>query len=825
MLATLDLNGAWRLCWSDGERGRLEYANNPVADEARYIDATVPGEVHLDLWRAGLIEDPYVGTNCLKARWVEECQWAYRRWFEAPRTRGRVWLVFERLDLVAKIFLNGELIGSHQNVFYPCRVEVTGKLKPERNLLTVHVESGLFAVMDKPMEDYVRKPDQRLHKCVWLRKPQCQFNWDWSTRLINVGITGDVRLEWTADPVRLDQFVPLAEVTPDLRTGTLRARLFVEAFRETRAELMVEIAGQRLTQAVKLEPGMNRVEATVRMDNPALWWPAGHGPQHIYDVRAMLKIGGKLVGEKKARIGFRHVRIYQDPHPEKGRYFIVEINGKKIFCKGANLVPADMIFVRCDRARYDALTDLAREANFNLLRVWGGGQYESDDFYELCDLKGILVWQEFIFACNKYPVVHKEFFDNVLAEARYNIRRLASHPSLVIWCGNNEMEWGAWDWGFTNGGAIYPDYALFHLTLPRLLKDEDPTRFYWPSSPYSLDGEHPNADHTGDQHPWSVGFANLDFRDYRKMSCRFPNEGGFLGPTSLPTMLACLPDGHRHVQSFAWQIHDNSVDSWGHPSYPDGILPLWTGLDTRKLSIPEYTYWGGLIQGEALGEYIRNFRRRMFDSAAAVFWMFNDCWPATRSWTIVDYYLRRTPSFHPVRRAMEPVTVVVVEEGANIVVFGINDTDKPVRGDLRYGIFTLDGDYPLDRTEQVILQPNTASPLATFRRSLWKNPRTQLAFAQLTDEQGRVARHRLVLPLFKELHWPPARVTVRIARGKATFSSPTFVWGVCLDLDGERTLPDNFFDLFPGIPYSMPWPYRTPPRILHTGNLHRARRG
>ncbi|MDW8345247.1 MAG: glycoside hydrolase family 2 protein, partial [Verrucomicrobiae bacterium] len=510
MLSTLDLNGTWRLRWSDGERGRVEYANRPETDEARYIDAQVPGEVHLDLWRAGLIEDPYVGTNCLKARWVEECYWAYRRWFEAPRITGHAWLVFERLDLVARIFLNGELVGTHQNVFYPCRIEVTGKLKPGRNLLTVHIEGGLFEVMDKPMAGFLRKLDQRLHKGVWLRKPQCQFSWDWSTRLINVGITGNVRLEWTTDPVRLDQLVPLVEVTPDLRTGVVRARLYVEAFRKTRAELIVEVAGRRVAEPVSLGPGMNRVEAVVTVTDPALWWPAGHGPQHLYDVRATLRVRSKEVGTKTARIGFRHVRINQQPHPQKGRYFIVEINGKKIFCKGANLVPADMIFQRCDRARYDTLTDRAREANFNLLRVWGGGQYESDDFYELCDLKGILVWQEFIFACHKYPVVHKEFLDDVVKEATWNIRRLASHPSLIVWCGNNEMEWGAWDWGFDQGAMTYPDYALFHLTLPRLLREEDPTRFYWPSSPYSLDGEHPNADHTGDQHPWSVGFANLD---------------------------------------------------------------------------------------------------------------------------------------------------------------------------------------------------------------------------------------------------------------------------------------------------------------------------
>ncbi|HTS19228.1 MAG TPA: hypothetical protein VMP11_16750 [Verrucomicrobiae bacterium] len=823
MLQTLSLNGRWKLRWSDGQRGRPDYAERDTTDPVRYIDAEVPGDVHLDAWRAGWISDPYVGTNCLNARWVEEQYWSYRREFTASAgaRRGRAWLVFDGLDFAARIVLNGVEIGKHANVFHPCRIEVTGRLRPGRNVLAVHIESGLYHVADKPVEGLKRTLDHLLHKSMWMRKPPCQFGWDWSTRFINVGIVKPVRLEWTRDPVRVDQFVPLAELSADLQTGSVLARLFVEGLtsRTLTGELILTINGKKVTQPVTIKPGENKCETRIEIPSPKLWWPVGHGPQHRYDVRVTLKIGGKIIAERSAKIGFRHVRVNQDPHPQRGRYFTLEINGKKIFAKGGNFVPADMIFARIDRNRYDKLTDLAIEANFNLLRVWGGGQYEADDFYDLCDARGILVWQEFIFACFRFPAIDQTFFDSVNVEATYNVRRLASHPSLIVWCGNNEIEWGAWDWGAFDKGTVYPDYALYHLVLPRLLTREDPTRYYQPSSPFSPDRQSPNQDDIGDQHPWSIGMQDLDFRKYRQMICRFPNEGGMLGPTALPTMRACLPENQRHIQSFAWQIHDNGLDTWWEPSSPDRLTTEWLGKNVRAMSIEEYTYWGGLLQGEALSEYIHNFRRRMFSSAAAVFWMYNDCWPATRSWTIVDYYLRRTPSFHPVRRAMAAVNVVVAQEDGNVAIFGINDTDEPVHADLHFGVFSLTGGYPRDCRLPVVLHPNASTRLASFPTGVWKNRRSSAAFAVLEENGAVLARHRLFLPMFKELRWASPRVSVRLRNGHATFLSPSFVWGVCLDLDGETSLADNFFDLYPGMPYSIPWRRNAPPRIQYVGNL------
>lgn len=826
-MRTLDLAGIWHVRFSDWQRGRPPYAERDEVDAARYLTAIVPGEIHLDLIRHGLIGEPTEGLNVLGARWVEEQIWSYRRTFDSAEaaTGARAWLVFDGLDYAATIVLNGQPLGTHDNSFRPCRLDVTGRLRATGNVLAVHLDSGLFHVADKPAQGWSINGSRELllHKRHWLRKPQCQFSWDWSPRLINVGIHGGVRLEWTTEAARIDTVVPLVTVAEDLGSARVVVRVFAEGLssQPQPGSLTVAIAelGLSARASVTIGPGLHTLEVTIEVPDPRLWWPVGHGAQPLFILTTTLETAGTTIAAPERTIAFRHVRIDQGAHPDGGQFFVLHVNQRPTFCKGANLVPADIIFARIDDARYDTLVARALEANFNLLRVWGGGLYESDHLFDLCDRHGILVWQEFIFACGKYPAHDADFLANVLAEARHHVRRLASHPSLVVWCGNNENEIGmAWT-GPLGVTPVAPDYALYHYFLPRLLAEEDPTRYYQPSSPYSPPPMNVADPHSGDQHPWSIGFGDTDYRKYRLMDCRFPNEGGILGPTSLPTMLACLQGGPnpQTVQSFAWQVHDNAVDSWQERSSVDNQTLEHLGRDCRAMSIPEYVYWGGLVQAEGLREYINAFRRRMFSSAAAVFWMYNDCWPATRSWTIVDYHLRRTPSFHPVRRAFAPLCVVVAEVGDEVVVFGINDGPEPVTAELRYGLFTIAGAYPLDHTIVVVLAANVSTRMAAFPRARWADPTREIAFAMLSREGRTLAQNRLILPLLKEMAWSPAQVEVRMEPGEAIMTSATFALAVCLDIDGGA-LSDNFFDCFPGVPYRLPWTAAEPPRVLYVGN-------
>ena len=827
MTKIIDLNGTWKLRWDDGQRGdRLPRLLRPDVDLSRAWDATVPGAVHLDLCKAGLLGEPTLGLNVLAARWVEETMWHYRRTFKVPKLAAdeRAWLVLEGLDLAAGIYINGHAVARHENAFYPCQVDVTEHLVAGENNLVVDIESGLFHARDRCANGLGINIDNQLTKRPWLRKPQFSHGWDWSPRLLNVGIHGPVRLEIVC-AARVRQFALRGDLSADLQTGTITANVSVTGLQNAPLggvlNLHVHETGQRIRTTVQIKPGLNRLETGATVVSPKLWWPAGHGNQARYTVTVSLEIKGKSIARTTRQIGFRHVRVNQEKHPTAGTYFILEINGKPIFCKGANFVPADIILARIDRHRYDTLVDLALEANFNFLRVWGGGIYEHDYFYDLCDARGILVWQEFIFACAKYPTTDEKLLADIKEEAAYQVRRLAHHPSLIAWCGNNEMEQGAWEWGYEHGQA-FPDYALFHLVLPRLLQAEDPGRYYQPSSPFSPGGVSPTSDITGDQHPWSIGFQNNDFYGYRNMVCRFPNEGGILGPPALPTVKACLEPGTQHPGSFAWEIHDNAIASWGDGKpYPDLMLQHWLGKSLEKMTLEDYVYWGGVVQGEGLSEYIKNFRRRMFDSSAAIFWMYNDCWPVTRSWTIVDYYLRRTPAFWPVRRAMAKLTVVLVRQGDKVKIFGVND-GPAFRGTLRYGLLALAGGYPQDHTQTVMLPSNTSTELAEFSARQWEKlgKTTHAGFALLMDDAGHeIARDRLLLVPFKDMRWPRTRLQVRLRQGQAIFQSSTFAWRVCLDLDGEKSWPDNFFDVFPGISTVLPWPSQLgTPQVLRIGN-------
>jgi beta-mannosidase len=825
MQRRIDLCGTWKLRWTDYQRGdKLTRLCQPRPDLSRAFDAQVPGEVHLDLKRAGLIGEPTEALGFLSSRWVEEMVWNYLRPFKAPALKPgeRAWLIFETLDLAAVVFLNGREIGRHANAFHPFRIDVTAELKPGENQLLVSLEAGLYHGAEKPTTGY-GGPENALSKRHWLRTVQSSFGWDWSNRLGNVGIRGRVALEIASD-LRCDPMVATATLSDDLASGSVRIRIPVEGLRDKpfKVTLYARMAGAaRGTELpVDIKPGAQVVETVLPVDRPDLWWPAGHGAQPLYAVKAVLRAENRTLASFSRRVGFRHVRVCQDPHPVKGRYFKLEVNRKPIFIKGGNWVPADPIPARIGPDRYAALVELALGAHFNLLRIWGGGLYESDTLYDLCDEKGILLWQEFIFACSRYPVTDTAFTQSVKTEAVFQVRRLAHHPSLVVWCGNNEIEQGYYFWGYDKDLTM-PCHSLFHNILPRIVNAEDGTRFYLPSSPYSPDHESPTADHVGDQHPWSIGFTNTDFRNYRDMACRFPNEGGILGPTALPTLKACLPPGQRKPGSFAWEMTDNSVSFWSNQRHPDLMLEQWLGVKLENLSLEEFVYAGGLLQGEGLSEYIRNFRRRMFDTASAVFWMYNDCWPMIRSWTIVDYFLRRTPSYHPVKRAFQPLAVVVAREAGRIRIFGVNEGGAWT-GRVRFGLFALAGGYPLDREQEAVLPANASTLLGEFPESalLKRGEATHGAFARLTDGGGtEVARDRLFLPFFKDMTWPRAAVRMRRTKGNVTFSSTAFAWRICLDLDGEKAYPDNFFDLLPGIPVTLAWPeILGAPKILRIGN-------
>ena len=827
MIQTLSLDGRWLIRGFDGQQGYPDSFCREDVDERFFIPARVPGAVHLDRDRAGRMADVRTGTTALAARWVEEYIWVYRRRFTVPAEAvgKHAWLVFEGLDLNAIIYLNGQEAARHENSFRPLRVDVTGRLREGENTVAVRIESGLYGVSEKSGAGYSPALDHMLHKRTWLRKPQCQFSWDWNPRLVNVGLQRPVRLEWTEDP-RIDQFVVFSELSGDHSRAVVHARAFVDNLSDApvKAQMVVRAPGAQASkcQEVELPAGLSCQEVTLEIENPRLWWPRPYGEPHLYRVSCELNVNGQTTDRAERRTGIRSVRINQDAHPAGGRYFILEVNGKPIFARGGNWVPPDMVYGRIKSETYRRLVEIAVEANFNALRVWGGGLYADHELLNACDEYGVIVWHDFVFACAKYPADDDGFMDNVRQEVTFNVRDLAYHPSLLVWCGNNEIEWGYWDWGFDRNKPL-PDHALYHLEIPRILKREDPLRPYWPSSPFSMDGDHPTDATTGDQHPWGVtlGEDDTNIWAYRAYADRFPNEGGVMGASSPATLRQFLPEGERELFSPSWQYHDNSMNFRHENGTCYRMVEDWLGLKPSEMSLEDYAYASALLQAEGLREYSGNYRRRKFDSSCAIFWMFNDSWPVTHGWTIVDYYLRRKLAFHPVRRAFQNVYVIPVIEGDRVAVYGVNDTLEPWQGETRFGLFAFAGDMSVDQTAKALIPANARALLGEFPLAEWQRAGFDQAgaFALLLRNGTVVAQNRLLNERFRLLKLKTPEVRVQRQGKRAVFSAEAFVWGVTLDEDGGRPVADDVFDLIPGVPYSVPWPENEDlPRVQRTGN-------
>ncbi len=800
----IDLNGTWQCQGSSSERGGIHIWPKHNQYLPTY-DAQVPGTVQEAM--EFLVGDVHLGHNVYNARFIEQQYWLYSRSFtlceEDLAENNRIRLVFEGLEYAAYIYLNGNFVGKHCNTYCPCRIDATQWARVGENHIDVRLDSGFFETDNKSTEHlYCNRQAAAILKRMYCRRPQSEYEWDWSPQLLNVGIIKPCRVEIA--PFFVDEISIFHDLAPDYSSADIRLRQFLTIKGERTVRVEATVLETGVTASVERTLTERKEEQflplQLTIDHPTLWNPIGHGDPYRYsiEIKVIDCASGSVQSCVIKRVGLRRVEIDQSHRPAGGRYYRLIINGNQLFAKGGNMIPHDILMSRLTRDRYEVLIDRAVENNFNALRVWGGGLYETDDFYDLCDERGIVVWQDFVGACATYPAWDREFIDSYIAEVKHNLRRMSAFASPVIYCGNNEID------QFMNGTARiekYTDASLYYVLIPRLMNDEGDNHYYQPSSPWSPDGRSPTENETGDQHPWAIGFRNLDYFTYRTMESRFPNEGGILGPTSLPNMMAALGKGQEHLYSHDFKLHDNSVSDWAKD--PIELLTEKLGMtgDLRKLSIPDYVYYGGFLQGEGLTEYILNFRRRMNDTtSSAIFWMYNDCWPATRSWTTIDYLRNRTPAFWGVKRSFAPVTVDIVKTACGFDIYGISEHLEAKAGKLTYGYAMPDGSSMTLTELDITLPVNNSAVIA----QLDAIPAGAIPFAELSVEGEPIARRRYVEQAYNTLGMCQSQIKCEIADGYATYTSDAFVFGVCLDLDGDDgELGDNFFDLFPGRPYKV----------------------
>lgn len=661
----------------------LRSAGGPVPEHlvGRTIPAQVPGTAHTDLLTAGLVDDPYVDLGEKALVWAHRAQWLYSRALTVQTAADdeRVDLVFDGLDTVAEISLGGRRVGSTANQHRGYRFDVRSLATGEPQQLEVLFRSALETA-EAEQERIGARPGAYHHPLNMVRKMACSFGWDWGPDLQTAGIWKPVRLErWRT--ARIASVRPL--VTID---GSATVAVHVDVERSglqdaTDLAVTVMLGGRRVTGTV--EAGASATVVRVVVADPQLWWPVGYGDQPLYDLRVELAD----LDAWERRIGLRTVEL-DTPDDEDGTAFTFVINGVPVFAKGANWIPDDHLLTRITRDRLARRLDQAVDANLNLLRVWGGGIYESDDFYDLCDERGLLVWQDFLLACFAYPEEepHRSEFE---AEARENVTRLSSHPSLVLWNGGNENIWGHEDWGWkeklgelTWGAGYYDD--LF----PGVVAELAPTTPYSAGSPVSphRPDVHPNDPDHGTHHQWEV-WNRIDYTHYRDDIPRFCSEFGYQGPPTWATLERAVrnADGAPLAkEDEVWLLHQKAED--GNGKLDRGMAP--------HLGVPtDFTDWHWatqLNQARAVAYAITHYRSWWPRTAGSIVWQLNDCWPVT-SWAAIDGDGRPKPLWWALRAAYADRILTVQQRGGREVLAVVNDTADPWQGIVAVRREQLDG--------------------------------------------------------------------------------------------------------------------------------------
>jgi beta-mannosidase len=766
----------------------------------------VPGCVHRDLRRAGLIADPFYATNEAELQWIEQREWEYRATFTVPagfRAEEVVELCADGLDTLATVALNGTVVARTENMFAAHRWPVRRLLRAGRNELVIRFGR---------VGDYfrTRRPGHRPrenHDPVGggtkIRKQQCQFGWDWGPRFVTAGIWRALRLEaWSGN--RLTHM----RVRQHHTRGKVTLEFFPEFARPARGlvfEGTVSLNGRPVA------PIVNHKSLII---NPELWWPAGQGAQPLYDLEVIARDSdGKEVGRWTRRLGLRTIAL--DRHRDRwGESFQFKVNGRPVFAKGANWIPAHSFVAGLTRADYERDLRAAAAANMNMIRVWGGGIYESEDFYDLCDELGLMVWQDFMFACTLYPG-DRPFLDSVRAEAQHQVRRLHHRACLALWCGNNEI-------AQLNADLLKQpvhraaNEALFHRVLPAAVAQHDGATGYWPTSPWRGDGDNsrPAGERSGDTHFWDVWHLRKPVQEYERWRFRFLSEFGMQSWSSPETNATFCPPGQGNVFGPVMEAHQKNRD--GNQIILDYVSRLYRAPRDQDALI----HLSQLNQAHCMQVAVEHCRRSMPRCMGALYWQLNDCWPVA-SWSSLEFTGRWKALHYAARRFFAPLLVSAHVPGGEVAgignqrkstvdavhLFTSSDAPAPVAGRVRWELRHVDGRRLARGGKRVRLQPGASVRQQTLRLRRWLDRHgAGNLYLRIILEVGRRRAGEdtvfLTAPRFVALPRPVTRVAVQLRTPREAtlrFASPVFQHRFAFELPGfTHTASDNFLELYPG---------------------------
>ena len=671
------LNGNWQL--------------NKTGDTLTSYPARVPGCVHTDLLAADALPDPLYRDHEKQQKWIGEADWTYQRTFEvddALLAHDTVRLRFHGLDTIATVRINGTELGRTENMFRTYEFDVRDALKAGENLIAVDFTSPMqySRHMDETMGEMAGWVEpMRVSTGAWMRKEPCNFGWDWGPKMPTVGIWRDVELV-AFNTARLADVHILQDHHNDHVTLTVKTA--VESLNNAPLTARVEVtfAGEIVAEATGLVVEQGTAEATLSISDPHLWWVNSLGDQPLYDVRVQLMDGNHLLDENHKRIGLRVLRL-QTPEDEWGQAMYFTCNGVKFFAKGANWIPVSPYPAEPTREDIDVFVKAADDANMNMLRVWGGGIYEDDAFYELCDEYGIAVWQDFMFACGTYPSANEDWMANVRQEAIENVQRIRHHACLALWCGNNEIEQGMMygEWEKVVPWDVYD--LLFRDLLGGVVAEYAPQSDYWPSSPHSpLDRHNVEDQRSGDTHAWAVWHGRQPFEYYRTRQDRFLSEFGFQSFPEPATVNEFTAPEDRNITSYVMEYRQRS--QIGNATIIHYMLD-WYQLPT---SFDNMLWLSQILQGMAMKYAVEHWRRNMPRTMGTLYWQINDMWGAP-SWASMDWRGRWKALHYMAKRFYSPLLVSGVENlTANTVDVHItSDRLEDVAAEVAYTVTDIAG--------------------------------------------------------------------------------------------------------------------------------------
>ncbi len=801
------------------------------AEVKEWRPVRVPGEVQTDLLRNKLIPDPFYQDNDAKLQWIGLADWEYRTTFQIdPKelAAGHVDLIFDGLDTYAEVFVNEQSVLKADNMFRSWRIAAKKFLKPGANSLRVVFVSPVTSMIPKVKAlPYILPSvstnntgnEENVATAPYTRKAPYQYGWDWGPRYITMGIWKPVRLEiW--NEARIENF-HIRQIKVGKDAASLAAEFDIEADQAGTAILDVQYAelgsasakpSKAVRQNIHLDGGANHISLPFHIANPKLWYPNGYGAQDRYTFTAFFTAGaaGKvLLGTAELKTGLRSIELRRD-YDQWGRSFTFVINGVPVFAKGANVIPFDSFPSRVTPELQRKILTAARDAHMNIVRNWGGAYYESDDYYDLCDELGILVWQDFMFGGDMVPG-DVPFQENVRQEVIGQIKRLRRHPSIVLWCGNNEVETGWNGWGDRLGfrqsipptatQRVWQDYLiLFHDIIKSAVAQYGEPVPYWPSSPSSNFEVFPPEQQSGDMHYWSVWHGLLPVEEYTKQFPRFMSEFGFQSFPEMRTIRSFATPREFDIRSTTMQAHQKNHGG------NERILTYMLRQYHEPKDFPSFVYLSQVLQAEAIKTGAEHLRRQRPRVMGSIYWQLNDCWPVA-SWSSIDYYGRWKALQYYARRFYDELLISPWRHDGKIEIYVVNDKLQPVSGQIHIRLLDFSGKVISDKTQAVEAPAASSAIYLTLDEAQFlgaADPHTSFAVFDLEIAGKRASRNLVHFGNFRDIALPASpRIESAFAKSAdgytLTLTSPVLAPNVYVSFgDVDAVTSDNYVDLLPG---------------------------